>query len=135
MHLDNLLFILLIAMAALFRLLAHKAGEAKKRSQKPDQRPTAIPQPDQPIRRASVESDEERIRKFLEALGQPTTAKPPPPIVPRTDIPPRPVAPVQPPPVPSARNVFTHRKRQIVQPTEYLAPAPTFQRHETPPAH
>ena len=51
MHLDNLLFILLIAMAALFRLLAHKAGEAKKRSQKPDQRPTATPQPDQPIRR------------------------------------------------------------------------------------
>ncbi len=134
MHFENLLFILLIAMAALLRLLATKAGNAKKGPQKVDQGPTITPKIGESIRRARVESDEERIRKFLEALGQPTTAKPPPPIVPRTDIPPRPVAPVQPPPVPSARNVFTHRKRQIVQPTEYLAPAPTFQRHETPPA-
>src|SRR5207249_7144808 len=38
-------------------------------------------------------------------------------------------------PIPTARDVLTRRKRQIVQPTEYLAPAPTFQRHETPPAH
>ena len=135
MHFENLLFILLIAMAALLRLLATKAGNAKKGPQKVDQGPTITPKIGEPIRRARSESDEERIRKFLEALGQPTTAKPPPPIVPRTDIPPRPVAPVQPPPVPSARNVFTHRKRQIVQPTEYLAPATTFQRHEIPPAH
>jgi len=135
MHFENLLFILLIAMAALLRLLATKAGEAKKRPLKSDQRPTPTPQVSQPIRRASVESDQERIRKFLEALGQPTTAKPPPPIVPRTDVPPRPVAPVQPPPIPTARNVLTRRKKQIVEPTKYLAPAPTFKHHETPPAH
>src|SRR5438552_16476223 len=36
-----------------------------------------------PIPRAPAESDEERIRKFLEALGQPTTSKPPPPVMPR----------------------------------------------------
>jgi len=135
MHFENLLFILLIAMAALLRLLATKAGEAKKRPPKSDQRPTQTPQVSQPIRRASVESDQERIRKFLEALGQPTTAKPPPPIVPRTDIPPRPVAPVRPPPIPTARDILTRRKRQIIEPTKYLAPAPTFEHHETPPAH
>ena len=131
MHFENLLFILLIAMAALLRLLATKAGKAKKSPPKSDQRSTVTPQVSQPIRRASVESDQERIRRFLEALGQPTTAKPPPPIVPRTDLPPRRVAPVQPPPIPTARNVLTRRKKQIVEP----APAPTFEHHEAPPAH
>jgi hypothetical protein len=132
MHLDNLLFILLIAMAALLRLLASKTSQAKKGPQKSDQRSRATPWASQPIKRAPVESDEERIRRFLEALGQPTTAKPPPPIVPRTDIPPRPVAPVQPPPLPTARNVLTRRKRQIAEPTKSPAPAPIFERHEAP---
>lgn len=130
MHVENLLFILLIAMAALLRLLATQAGKAKKGPQKVDQGPTITPKIGKPIRRAHVESDEERIRKFLEALGQPTTAKPPPPIVPRRDIPPRPVAPVRPPPIPTARDILTRRKRQIVEPTKYLAPAPTFEHHE-----
>src|SRR5207244_7106828 len=133
MHFENLLFILLIAMAALLRLLATKAGEAKKIPPKSDQRSTATPQVSQPIRRARVESDQERIRKFLEALGQPTTAKPPPPIVPRTDIPPRPVAPVRPPPIPTARNVLTRKKRQIVQASKTPALASIFEVHEAPP--
>ena len=129
MHFENLLFILLIAMAALLRLLATKAGEAKKR-QKTEGESTITPKIGEPIKRVRVESDQERIRKFLEALGQPTTAKPPPPIVPRTGIPPRPVAPVQPPPIPTARNVLTRRKKQVVEPTKFLA----FEHHETPPA-
>jgi len=80
MHFDNLLFILLIAMAALLRLLASKAKEAKKNSEKPGQRSISTPPP---IPHAPAESDEERIRKFFEALGQPTTSKPPSPIIPR----------------------------------------------------
>jgi hypothetical protein len=134
MHFENLLFILLIAMAALLRLLATKAGEAKNR-QKTEGESTITPKIGEPIKRVRVESDQERIRKFLEALGQPTTAKPPPPIVPRTGIPPRPVAPVQPPPIPTARNVLTRRKKQMVAPTKFPAPAPTFEHHETPSAH
>ena len=134
MHFENLLFILLIAMAALLRLLATKAGEAKK-GQKTEGESTITPKIGEPIKRVRVESDQERIRKFLEALGQPTTAKPPPPIVPRTGIPPRPMAPVQPPPIPTARNVLTRRKKQMVEPMKFPAPAPTFEHHETPPAH
>ena len=42
-------------------------------------------------------SDTERIRKFLEALGQPTDSPPPPPVAPRTNVPARPLAPVTPP--------------------------------------
>src|SRR5437899_11575359 len=115
MHLENLLFILLIAMAVLFRLLATKAGETKKRLQNPDQRSTTSPQLGESPRRARVESDEERIRKFLEALGQPATSRPPPPVVPRTNIPPRPLAPVQ-PPIPRAWKVIREerRKRYVV---------------------
>ena len=94
-HLENLLFLLLLVLAGLFQLL----GRAARKTSEDDEEPT--PQPAhrtlKPIPRAPAESDQERIRKFLEALGQPATSRPPPPVAPRTDIPPRPVAPVQPP--------------------------------------
>jgi hypothetical protein len=132
MHFENLLFILLIAMAALLRLLATKAGEAKKRPQKSDQGSRTTPQVSKPIRRAPVESDEERIRRFLEALGQPATSKPPPPIVPRTDLPPRPLAPVL-PPIPTVRDVLIRKKRQVVEPTRLPVPAPVSEHPEALP--
>jgi hypothetical protein len=88
LHIDNLLFILLVGMAALLRLLASKAGAAKKTSQDPGQStPPPAPRSNQPIARAPEETDADRIRKFLEALGQPTTSKPPPPVAPRQEIP------------------------------------------------
>src|SRR5919106_1731924 len=135
MQIENLLFILLIAIAVLFKVLASKIGEAKKRSQDPDQSSTTSPPPVGPVKRAPIESDAERIRRFLEALGQPTGTRPPPPVAPRTDIPPRPLAPVQPPPgpIPTARNVLTRRKRQIVEAAKSPAP-PVFEPREAPPA-
>jgi hypothetical protein len=98
LNLDNLLFLLLIAVAALFQLLSKTVSKARKG----DSNETSIaPEPEapRPIQRAPRESDADRIRKFLEALGQLPTSTPPPPVVPRTDIPPRRLAPVQPPPV------------------------------------
>ena len=122
MHIENLLFILLIAVAALFKLLASKAAEAKKRQEDLDRRSATSPSAAEPIERAPVESDEERIRRFLEALGQPTGSKPPPPVVPRTDIPPRPLAPVQPPPgpfpMPRGRLTSKERRKRRVIPHE-----------------
>ena len=132
MHLENLLFILLIVMAGLFKLLASKAGETKKKLQNPDQRSTTSPQLGEPPRRARVESDEERIRKFLEALGQPASSRPPPPVAPRTNIPPRPLAPVQPPRIPTARNILTDKRRQVVETTKSPEPL-VFGLHEAPP--
>jgi hypothetical protein len=132
MHLENLLFILLIVMAGLFRLLASKAGQTKKRLQNPDQRSTTSPQLGEPPTRAPVESDEKRIRKFLEALGQPATSRPPPPVVPRTNIPPRPLAPVQPPRIPTARNILTDRRRPVVETTKSPEPL-AFGLREAPP--
>jgi len=95
--LDNLLFFLLIAFAALFQLLSKAVSKSKKESDETPRSPTPNMPP--PIRRVPAESDADRIRKFLEALGQPPGSTPPPPVVPRTDIPPRRLAPVQPPPV------------------------------------
>jgi len=114
MQIENLLFILLIAMAALFKLLASKVGEAKKRQEESDRRPATGPSAAEPSERPPVESDAERIRRFLEALGQPTSSPPPPPVVPRTDIPPRPLAPVQPPPgpFPMPRGRLTSKERR-----------------------
>jgi len=132
MHLDNLLFILLIVMAGLFRLLTSKTGQTKKKMQNPDQRSTTSPQLGESPRRARVESDEERIRKFLEALGQPASSRPPPPVAPRTNIPPRPLAPVQPPRIPTARNILTDKRRQVVETTKSSEPL-VFGSHEAPP--
>jgi hypothetical protein len=96
--LDNLLFLLLIAVAALFQLLSKAVSKAGK-SDSNEKSSTPRPQTPRPIQRAPRESDADRIRKFLEALGQPPSSTPPPPVLPRSDVPPRPVAPVQPPPV------------------------------------
>jgi hypothetical protein len=96
--LDNLLFFLLIAVAALFQLLSKAISKAGK-SDSNETPSSPRPQTPRPIQRAPRESDADRIRKFLEALGRPPSSTPPPPVLPRADIPPRPLAPVQPPPV------------------------------------
>ena len=87
-------------------MLASKAGGSKSAPGSDDESTFPKPDTDQQSRPAGS-AEEEQIRKFLEALGQPTSSKPPPPIVPRTNVPPRPVAPVRPPrpmfPVPPRR--------------------------------
>jgi len=149
-HLENLLFLLLVALAGLFQLL----GRAARKSREDEEDPTPKPAPStlKPIPRAPRESDEERIRKFLEALGQPTSSRPPPPVTPRKDIPPRPLAPVKPPttyPLPPWRKLTPEERRKRpyilkestlpggVTPAEQIsAPAmtavPAFQVHESP---
>ena len=81
-HLENLLFLLLLVVAGLFQLLGRLA---RKTGTGNETKPTPKPQPaaPRPIPRAPAVSDEERIRKFLEALGQPPESPPPSPIAPR----------------------------------------------------
>jgi len=94
-HFDSLLFLLLVAVGIFFQLLAKAAGKTGKNQTR--RTSTPIPRTPPPIPRAPTESNEEKIRKLLEALGQPPTSKPPAPVVPRMGIPRRPLAPVQPP--------------------------------------
>ena len=148
--LDNLLFLLLIAVAALFQLLSKTISKAGK-SDSRDTSSSPKPQSPRPIQRTPRESDADRIRKFLEALGQPPTSTPPPPVSPRTDVPPRQLAPVQPPPViiPRAwrlpreeREKADVRQRESapLEPSSRLqkivpppAPPPAFEVHEALP--
>jgi hypothetical protein len=101
MHWDqNIIFIIIAAIIGISRLVSRISEESKKQSQRRRQslqRPPSQPEMPQPIQRMRPKTDEERVREFLEALGQPAGAAPPPKIQPRTQIPPRPLAPVQPP--------------------------------------
>ena len=150
--LDNLLFFLLIAVAALFQLLSKTISKAKK-SDSNETSSSPRPQTPRPIQRAPRESDADRIRKFLEALGQPPSSTPPSPVLPRTDIPPRRLAPVQPPPaLPGVWRLPRERAekpdvsqresppieqpgrlQQIVPPPVPAPAAPTFEVHEALP--
>ena len=82
-HFENLLFLLFVTGAFLFQLLTRAASKTRKNTDESQRRSTSRPQTPPPIPRGPAETDEERIRKFLEALGQPTTSKPPPPVTPR----------------------------------------------------
>jgi hypothetical protein len=140
--LDNLLFLLLIAVAALFQLLSKAVSKAGK-SDSNETLSSPRPQTPRPIQRAARESDADRIREFLEALGQPPTSTPPPPVAPRTDIPPRRLAPVRPPPVimPRAwRLPREHRPseqpsrfQEVVPPPVPARATPGFEVHEALP--
>jgi hypothetical protein len=84
----------LVAVAALFKWLSSRQQNSSNTNDSPE---TPTPASRRSVREESS-SDEEQIRKFLEALGQPRGTKVPPPVPPRTNLPPRPVAPVRPPP-------------------------------------
>ena len=119
-HLDNLLFLLLVAVALLFQFLAKAAAKTGKDQTKR----TSTPRTAAPVQRAPTESDEDRIRKLMEALGQPPTSRPPPPVIPRTNIPHRPLAPVQPPMSPlSQLRREKSRKRETI-PEKIPPPSP-----------
>ena len=143
-HFDNLLFLLLLALAGLVQLLGRAAR--KKGGEEEKSAPQTPPRMPKPIARAKPESDQERIRKFLEALGNPPAAAPPPPpvtqrptyrralVLPR--IPPiaSPLPPLvtRPPELPS--EIEIHRKAapplaQQSHPSRTL-PEPIFQVHE-----
>ena len=80
LHLDNLLFLLFVAIAIFFQILTRVATKSRRRPGDTTRRSTSPSQTARPLAREAEETDEERIRKFLEALGQPTSSKPPPPV-------------------------------------------------------
>jgi len=89
---DHPAYILLIVFVALVRWLVSKANA---RPQTPQTPPT--PPPTQPISRGGeTQSEEERVRKFLEALGQPPGTTPPKVVTQRRQLRPDLVSPLPP---------------------------------------
>src|SRR5205807_5410888 len=83
LHLDNLLFLLFVALAIFFQILTKAATKGRRRPGDTTRRSTSPSQRPRPVSGERDETDEQRIRKFLEALGQPTTSEPPTPVTPR----------------------------------------------------
>src|SRR3954451_15875073 len=93
---ENIFFLVLVAVVGLLRFIMQVAE--KKRNAEAEKRSGVPPS------RAPAQTEEERIRKFFEALGVPTSADPPPKVqprqVPKTPRAKRPILPVDPFPQP-----------------------------------
>jgi hypothetical protein len=134
-HFDSLLFLLLVAVAVFFQLLAKAVAKTAKNQTR--RTSTPIPRTPPPNPRAPTESSEEKIRKLLEALGQPPTSKPPAPVVPRMGVPPRPLAPVRPPIAHLSREwkaiLKERRKREVIPKEGRSSPSITRAEETVPP--
>ena len=143
--LDQPWIILIIIAASILRWLWQKSQEAKDDPERPVV-------PDQPIPRAGEnQSEEDRIRRFLEALGQPPGTAPPSKVTPRRRVeptlfpklpplttvpPPLPPAPAPvsqaPPPLPMAERIF---QPAIVQETDFEVRDVVMQTSSDPSAY
>jgi hypothetical protein len=132
-HLENLLFLLLLVVAGLFQLLGRATRKGGTQEAKPAPKPAQrMPKP---IPRAPVESDEERIRKFLEALGHPPGSSPPAPIAPRPTYR-KPLVLPHVPPLGSPLPPLVTRPRdmpQEIQSPPSIAPPPAQSQQTRPP--
>jgi hypothetical protein len=118
-HIDSLLFLLLIGAAALMRWLTKKAGDSSDQEAENEATPPAAQRPP-PLPRQETQTDEERIRKFLEALGQPTSSQPPARVRPRANPP----VVSEIPDEPSPESVRPAQRRNILNPLPPLTTTP-----------
>lgn len=81
---EQIFFLVLVAVVGLIRWVLQMA-ENKKNAEVAKR--AGSPQPNAPLQRAPAETEEERIRRFMEALGVPTTTAPPPKVQPRQVVP------------------------------------------------
>lgn len=111
---DTIIFLVLAGVALLFRLFSNMASSRQDKSEQSQPNEQSAP------RQPPAQSDEERVRKFLEALGVPPGEKPPPPARRRT------VTPIpSPPPVrPRAARPQPKPRRSWTQPLPPLTTAP-----------
>lgn len=118
---DHPVILIVVVLASILRWLWQKSQQEKQDTEAP-------PASDQPITRGGdTQTEEERIRRFLEALGQPAGSAPPPKVAPKRQIgpllnptlprlttappplpPPLPAATARPSPAPARpRRIFT----------------------------
>ena len=126
---EQIFFLILVAVIGLVRWLSQVA-ENRKNAEAERQAGGSAANVPTPVSWAPAQSEEERIRKFMEALGMPTSSAPPPPVQPRpaerkVAQPDRKFLPVDPFPVPQARRPQeTPPVVVAVPPVVQLPPAP-----------
>ena len=122
---DTIIFLVLAGIALVFKWLTKQASSEKEE-------PTG-PSPNEPAQRPPPpQSDEERVRRFLEALGAPPGTKPPPPVRPRQAVPRRVVTPTSPT---TPRRVTKRKWEQPLPPlTSSPLPPPIVVEVPSPPA-
>lgn len=131
MHFDNLLFVVIGTAFVLLRLLAQRAAKASNEKRNEQQQPRA------PITRSdNGDTDEERVRRLLEALGQPATAKPPAKVAPRVITPTAPKSSAA-APAEAGREKFEQSRRALrktwANPLPPLTTVPPTVAAEVPP--
>ena len=139
---DTLAFIALVIVAGFFRWISKEAEKAKRKSAQGERSPSR-PAPVQ----AREETDEQRVRRFLEALGQPSGSKPPAPVMRRPTFQKPVVVPSVRPfgsPLPPLTTKPPDLPRRVTLPGQIrqppyeektfkpIAAEPTFELHETP---
>ncbi len=91
---DTLIFLVLAGIALVFKFLnRERPEEPPSTGRAPNEPPARNPAPRVLAPRAPAESEEEKVRRFLEALGAPPGSRPPPPVAPRTPAPRRVLTP------------------------------------------
>ncbi len=133
LHLDNLLFLLFVAIAIFFQILTRAAAKSRKRPEDTTRRSISPSQMSRPSPRGPDETDEQRIRKFLEALGQPTSSTPPAPVAPRPSYQRPFVLPHVPPPLRSPLPPLTTRPPESKPFQPRVAEAPPLVRQAPAP--
>ena len=124
-HFDNLLVLVFFGIAVLFQVLSAAVAKNRKRREDQERRSTSPSQTSRPLETEVEDSDEDRIRKFLEALGQPTTSKPPAPAASRPTY--------QKPIVAERTEPEPARRRSVLSPLPPLTTRPPDLPRETPP--
>jgi hypothetical protein len=114
---DTIIFLVLAGLALIFKWLT-KQGSSDTETPPPPSLPN------EPIQRTPPLTEEERVRRFLEALGVPPGTQAPPPVRPRT-ITPRPVATSAPPaPPPKVRRRWAQPLPPLVTTPKDVPPPP-----------
>ncbi len=115
---ENLFFLALVAVVGLVRWLA-QAAENKRNAEAAKR---VDPAPNAPLPRAPAQTEEERIRRFMEALGVPKGAASPPPKV--TPRPAKTILPVD--PFPTGQQKFPPFFPRPGKPTTPKSPPPVL---------
>jgi hypothetical protein len=124
---EQIFFAILIGVVALLRLVM-QAAEKKRNAEAAKRAAPKLPQANAPVPRAPAQSEEERVRRFMEALGVPTTNAPAPRaprrvVVPKsTERPKRKIMPID--PFPAPRSNFPTPPIEAPPPVVIAAPPP-----------